>query len=116
MTPSKSAQLVTNHVVQHHVHVERDRFIESIAEDDVLRLASLHHDGELPTFFHPPGRNSHATMSATLCVSAPATSSASCASLCAFAALHGIQCAEQTRDGSGHDEVCHRFLRNRCSF
>ncbi|KAF4513173.1 hypothetical protein G6O67_000476 [Ophiocordyceps sinensis] len=44
-------------------------------------------------------------MSATLCVSAPATSSASCASLCAFAALHGIQCAEQTRDGSGHDEV-----------
>ena len=45
--------------MQARVHGDRDRFIASIQEDDVCRLASLHHNGDPCTYFKPPIRGSY---------------------------------------------------------
>ncbi|KAH9219816.1 hypothetical protein DL95DRAFT_422631 [Leptodontidium sp. 2 PMI_412] len=46
-------------IAEHHVHEARDRFIKSIDEDDIRRLASSYHNDDPCTFFKPPTRGSY---------------------------------------------------------
>ncbi len=48
-----------NTITEGRAHEARDRFIDSIDEGDVLRLASSHHNGELCAFFKPPVRGTY---------------------------------------------------------
>lgn len=56
---AEQRQSFRNGVVQARVHRDRDRFIASISEDEVCRLASLYHAGDTCTFFAPPVRGSY---------------------------------------------------------
>lgn len=58
-THSRGPQQLKDRVVQSRVHRERDRFIASIPEGDVLRLAESFHSGDPGTFFKPPARGSY---------------------------------------------------------
>ncbi len=46
-------------IAQRRVHEARDRFVAAINEDDILRLASAHHNGDACTFFKLPVRGSY---------------------------------------------------------
>ncbi|KAL5322589.1 hypothetical protein ACEPPN_010562 [Leptodophora sp. 'Broadleaf-Isolate-01'] len=48
-----------NKIAEHRVHEARDRFIKSIKEDDIRRLASSYHNDDPCTFFKPPTRGSY---------------------------------------------------------
>jgi hypothetical protein len=56
---SHGAQQLKDRIVQSRVHDERDRFISSIREEDVRRLASSHHNKDSCSFFKPPKRGSY---------------------------------------------------------
>ncbi|KPM34283.1 hypothetical protein AK830_g12291 [Neonectria ditissima] len=58
-TSSQGPRQLKDRVVQSRIHHERDRFIASIHESDVCRLASSYHDGDSCTFFKPPTRGSY---------------------------------------------------------
>lgn len=45
-------------IIEDRLRKERDQFIASISSDDVLRLASSHHNGDDCEFFEPPRRGS----------------------------------------------------------
>jgi hypothetical protein len=46
-------------IVEDRVHKDRDRFIESIKEDNICRLASSFHNNDPCAFFKPPTRGSY---------------------------------------------------------
>ncbi|KND87179.1 hypothetical protein TOPH_08146 [Tolypocladium ophioglossoides CBS 100239] len=50
---------LNDEIIQSRVHRERDLFIASIPEADILRLASSYHDGEECTFFTASATRSH---------------------------------------------------------
>ncbi|KAF7857309.1 hypothetical protein EAF04_009550 [Stromatinia cepivora] len=52
-------QELKDRIVQSRVHRERDQFIATICEDDVCRLASSYHDGDLCSFFKSLVRGSY---------------------------------------------------------
>jgi len=52
-------QQLKDQVVQSRVHRERDRFIASIPKDQVLALASTHHDSTPCHFFAEPKRGNY---------------------------------------------------------
>jgi len=58
-TEAKPPQNFRDGVVQARVHSDRDRFIASIREDDVCRLAASHHGGDPCVLFQPPVRGSY---------------------------------------------------------
>lgn len=52
-------QQLKDRLVQSRVHRERDQFIASITEDQVLALASSHHNATPCSFFNTPKRGSY---------------------------------------------------------
>ncbi|RDL31083.1 uncharacterized protein BP5553_09872 [Venustampulla echinocandica] len=58
-TAAKPQQSFRDPLVQAIVHRDRDRFIASIRDDDVCRLAALYHNGDACKFFKPPTRGSY---------------------------------------------------------
>jgi hypothetical protein len=56
---SRGPQQLKEHIIQTRVHRERDQFIATICEDNVCRLASCYHNGELCSFFREPARGSY---------------------------------------------------------
>lgn len=56
---SRGSQQLNDRLVQSRVHQERDSFIASIRENDVLHLASSYHNGDPCYFFKPPVRGSY---------------------------------------------------------
>ncbi|KAL1876186.1 hypothetical protein VTK73DRAFT_9624 [Phialemonium thermophilum] len=52
-------QAFRNGIVQARIHAERDKFIASIRDEDVLQLAQSYHGGDICTFFKPPARGSY---------------------------------------------------------
>jgi len=62
-TAAQPPQSFRNRLVERRVHLERDRLIASLTDDDaceaVCRLAASRHNGDLPHFFQPPTRGSY---------------------------------------------------------
>ena len=56
---AKPPQSFNNGIVQARIHRDRDRFIASIRNDDVRRLATMYHGGDDCTYFKPPIRGSY---------------------------------------------------------
>lgn len=52
-------QTFRDQIVQARIHRNRDRFIASIRDEDVCRLAALYHNGDTCIFFKPPSRGSY---------------------------------------------------------
>lgn len=52
-------QQIVDRIVQTRVHRERDEFIATISEDEVCRLASSYHNGDLCRVFKPSIRGSY---------------------------------------------------------
>ncbi|KPM36578.1 hypothetical protein AK830_g9978 [Neonectria ditissima] len=61
MSSSSGPQQLNDRIVQYRVHRERDEFIASIRDEDVLRLAASYHNDDTCDFFTPPTCESYKT-------------------------------------------------------
>ncbi len=59
LNPATGAAAMRDKIMQRRVRDARDRFVASIDEGDVLRLASSHHGGDPCAFFRPPARGAY---------------------------------------------------------